>query len=426
VTDPPATRQARRPRPRPHPSAEVADPSRGTLVAVGLPLVALVGVIVYGANNDKLFESTLPISLVLVALAAAASQAVVQLGPRSWYTAATPVVVLAGLLGGPLIGVAAGVATQVVRRGAVWRRVGAEGGTAALQGLAAGLVGLALVGGGDLTGAEAAATAATAMLAAVAVNSACRFLIILERHPGRLVELWARGIRVDLLETVLVAPLLAVLLITSDANAALVLAATASLLASLLIAQRSRESTAIALAAEQMNARRDQLTGAPNRRAFEEVMIAEHARVVRGGLPAGLFLIDLDRFKSVNDRFGHKVGDEVLVEVVRRLTDGLRPTDVVARWGGEEITVLAPGVRGRRQLEQFAERIRLLVRELPVATSTTALPVTVSVGGTLLDGSVAPSVALHRADGALYDAKRTRDAVAISLPPRLTLHLESA
>ena len=388
--------------------------------------MALVGVIVYGANNDKLFESTLPSSLVLVALAAAASQAVVQLGPRSWYTAATPVVVLAGLLGGPLIGVAAGVATQVVRRGAVWRRVGAEGGTAALQGLAAGLVGLALVGGGDLTGAEAAATAAAAMLAAVAVNSACRFLIILERHPGRLVELWARGIRVDLLETVLVAPLLAVLLITSDANAALVLAATASLLASLLIAQRSRESTAIALAAEQMNARRDQLTGAPNRRAFEEVMIAEHARVVRGGLPAGLFLIDLDRFKSVNDRFGHKVGDEVLVEVVRRLTDGLRPTDVVARWGGEEITVLAPGVRGRRQLEQFAERIRLLVRELPVATSTTALPVTVSVGGTLLDGSVAPSVALHRADGALYDAKRTRDAVAISLPPRLTLHLESA
>jgi len=388
--------------------------------------VALVGAIVYGASHDRLSESTLLISLVLVALAAAASQAVVQLGPRSWYTAATPVVVLAGLLGGPLVGVAAGAATQVVRRGAVWRRAGAEGGTAALQGLAAGLVGLALVGGGDLTGEEAAATAAVAMLAAVAVNSGCRFLIILERHPGRLVELWTRGIRVDLLEAVLVVPLLAVLLITSEANAVLVLAATGSLLASLLIVQRSRKSTAVALAAEQVNARRDQLTGAPNRRAFEEAMIAEHARVVRGGLPAGLFLIDLDRFKSVNDRFGHKVGDEVLIEVVRRVTDGLRPTDVVARWGGEEITVLAPGVRGRRQLEHFAERIRVLVRECPVATSTIALPVTVSVGGTLLDGSVAPSAALHRADGALYDAKRTRDAIAISLPPRLTLHLESA
>jgi len=375
---------------------------------------------------DASVASSLPVSVALVALAAAASQAVVQLGPRSWYTAATPVVVLAGLVGGPLLGVAAGVATQLVPRGAVWRRAAAEGGTSALQGLAAGLVGLALVGSGELTGERAAATAAAAMLAAVAVNSACRFLIILERHPGHLVELWTRGVRVDLLETIVVVPLLSVLLITSSANGVLVAATTASLLAMILIAQASRQSTAVALAAEQVTARRDQLTGAPNRRAFEEAMIAEHARVVRGGVPAGLFVIDLDRFKSVNDRFGHKVGDEVLIEVVRRLTEGLRPADVVARWGGEEITVLAPGVRGRRQLEHFAERIRILVRELPVATSTTALPVTVSVGGTLLDGSVSPSAALHRADGALYDAKRTRDAVAISLPPRLTLHLESA
>ncbi len=394
-------------------------------MAVGLPLAALIGSILSATALAGSVDGRVPISIALITLAAAASQAVVQLGPRSWYTAATPVVVLAGLVGGPLVGVAAGVATQIINRGAVWRRVGAEGGTAALQGLVAGLVGLALVGG-ELTGERAAAIASAAMIAAVTVNSACRFVIILERDPDRLVELWARGIRVDLLEAVLVVPLLAVLLLASGVNTAIVAATTASLLASLLLAQHNRESTVVALAAEKMNARRDQLTGAPNRRAFEEAMIAEHARIVRGGLPAGLFLIDLDRFKSVNDRFGHKVGDEVLIEVVRRLTDGLRPTDIVARWGGEEITVLAPGVRGRRQLEQFAERIRVLVRELPVATSTTALPVTVSVGGTLFDGSVAPSVSLHRADGALYDAKRTRDAVAISLPPRLTLHAESA
>jgi diguanylate cyclase (GGDEF)-like protein len=420
------TNRARSPKARTHPSAEVADPTRGTLVAVGLPLAALVGAVACAVTLGPSVTSSPAISLVLVGLAAAASQAVVQLGPRSWYTAATPVVVLAGLIGGPLLGVAAGVATQIVPRGAVWRRVAAEGGVAALQGLAAGLVGLALVGGGEF-GSEPAATLATAaMLAAVVVNTVCRFLIILERHPGQLVELWLRGLRVDLLETILVVPLLSVLLIASGSSAALVTAATASLLAMLLTAQRSRESTALALAAEQANARRDQLTGAPNRRAFEEAMIAEHARVVRGGLPAGLFVIDLDRFKSVNDRFGHKVGDEVLIEVVARLTDGLRPSDIVARWGGEEITVLAPAVRGRRQLEQFAERIRVLVRELPIATSTTALPVTVSVGGTLLDGSVPPSAALHRADGALYEAKRTRDAVAVSLPPRLTLHLETA
>ena len=388
--------------------------------------MTLVGTLLCGSLLDTSVVSTLPISLALILLAATASQAVVQLGPRSWYTAATPVVVLSALLGGPLIGVAAGAATQLIHRGAVWRRVGAEGGVAALQGLAAGLVGLAILGRADLTGALASATAAAAMLAAVAVNAACRFLIILERHPGRLVELWTRGFRVDLLETVLIVPLLSVLLITSGANAFLVVTAVASLLAMILIAQRSRESTALALATEQANARRDQLTGAPNRRAFEEAMIAEHARIVRGGVPAGLLMVDLDRFKSINDRFGHKVGDEVLIEVMRRLIDGLRPSDIVARWGGEEITVLAPGVRGRRQLEQFAERVRILVREVPVATSTTALPVTVSVGGTLLDGAIPPSAALHLADGALYDAKRTRDAIAISLPPRLTLHLESA
>ena len=68
----------------------------------------------------------------------------------------------------------------------------------------------------------------------------------------------------------------------------------------------------------------------------------------------------------------------------------------------------------------------MLVSEVPIATSTTALPVTVSVGGTLLDGSVSPTAALRRADGALYQAKRTRDATAVVLPPRLTLQLESA
>ena len=423
MTNPSAAVRARRPGTRLGSPAGVADPSRGTRVAIGIPLIAAVGTAFWIGRSGVSLETSIPIAVTLLAIAAAAKQVVVQLGPRSWYTAATPVVVLAALLGGPLLGVAAGVSTQLVRGDAVWRRQAAEGGIAALQGFAAGIVGLALLAGGTRT---AAAAAAAAMLAAVAVNSVCRFLVILERHPGSLLELWPRGLRVDLLETVLVIPLLSVLLIASTESTPLVATTMASLLAVLLLAQRSRETSAAALAAEQANARRDQLTGAPNRRAFEETMTAEHARVVRGAVPAGLFVVDLDRFKSVNDRFGHGVGDEVLIEVVRRLTDGLRPHDVVARWGGEEITVLAPGIRGHRQLEQVGERIRTLVRELPIATATTALPVTVSVGGTLLDGSVPPITALHRADGALYEAKRARDATVIVLPPRLTLQLETA
>ena len=73
--------------------------------------------------------------------AAAAERVVVQLGPRSWYTASTPVIVLAALIGGPLLGVAAGASTQIIRPESVWRRQAAEGGVAALQGLAAGIVG---------------------------------------------------------------------------------------------------------------------------------------------------------------------------------------------------------------------------------------------------------------------------------------------
>jgi diguanylate cyclase (GGDEF)-like protein len=366
---------------------------------------------------------TTPALAVLLCLAAACGERVsVQLGPRSWYTAATPAVVLAGLLGGPLLGAAAGVSTQAIRREAVWRRRAAEGGIATLQGLVAGIVGTVLL---DAASSPVRAAAA-AMTAAVAVNSVGRFLVILERHPRLLWSLWPKGFRVDVVEAVLAVPLLATLVVTYDTSAALTAATVGAVLAAMLIAQRNRATTAAALAAEQANARRDQLTGAANRRAFEEAMAAEHARVMRGAVPAGLYVVDLDRFKSINDRFGHAVGDHVLVEVVRRLVEGLRPTDLVARWGGEEIAVLAPGVKGRRQLEQFGERIRMLVRELPVATSTAVLPVTVSVGGTLLDGSVQPLKAFERADAALYEAKRTRDATAVVLPPRLTLRLESA
>ncbi len=367
-------------------------------------------------------DTSLPIAGALLVVAAAAEHIVVQLGPRSWYTASTPVVVLAALVGGPLLGVAAGVSTQLIRSEAVWRRRSAEGGLAGLQGLAAGAFGAALLADGNRT----LAAAAGAMLIAVGINSAGRLFIMLERRARPLLLLWRRGVLVDLLETVLVVPLLTALLIAGRQSSALVVTTMATLLAVLMIAQRSRETTEAALATEQANARRDQLTGAPNRRAFEEAMASEHARIVRGGVPAGLFVVDLDRFKSVNDRFGHRVGDEVLIEVVRRLTEGLRPSDTVARWGGEEFTILTPGVRGRRQLEHVGERIRMLVGDLPIATSKTALPLTISVGGTLLDGSVPPTTAFERADRALFEAKSTRDTSAIALPPRLTLRLETA
>lgn len=399
---------------RERPGQGVADPSRGTRVAVGFSLLAATLTAWWLTRDGWEVGTTVPVTVALLAVSAAAERIVVQLGPRSWYTASTPTIVLAALLGGPLVGLAAGIATQVARGEAVWRRRLAEGGLAAIQGLAAGIVGL----GGWVDASAAMRVALTAMAAAVGVNSAGRLLVMLERRATPLGRLWARGVVVDCLETLLVIPLLAVLLLAAEASTTLVVATTAALLVALTIAKRSRESTEAALAAEQRNARRDELTGAPNRRAFEEALAAEHSRIVRGGTPAGLFVVDVDRFKSVNDAHGHRAGDDVLVEVVRRLADGLRPHDVVARWGGEELTVLAPMVRGRRQLEQIAERIRLLVGDRPIATAALDVSVTVSVGGTLLDGSVPPGSALQLADRALYEAKRTRDATAVLLPER--------
>jgi diguanylate cyclase (GGDEF)-like protein len=402
--------------------AAVADPSRGTRVALGFSLLAAILAAAWIALAGWAVDAALPVVAALLATSAVAERIVVQLGPRSWYTAATPTIVFAALLGGPLVGFAAGAATQAARSEAVWRRRLVEGGLAAIQGLAAGIIGLAGWAGGT----EATAIALAAMAAAVAVNSVGRLLVMLERRTFPLRQLWLRGFVVDCLETLLVVPLLGVLLIASGTSAALVVTAMAALLAALTVAKRTRESTEAALVIEQRNARRDQLTGAPNRRAFEEALRSEHSRVVRGGTPAGLLVVDIDRFKSVNDRHGHHVGDDVLVEVIRRLTGGLRPHDLVARWGGEELTVLAPGVRGRRQLEQLAERVRSLVGDRPVATGADVVTVTVSVGGTVLDGSVAPDAAIDRADAALYDAKRRRNAYAVSLPSRGTLHLENA
>ncbi len=120
-------------------------------------------------------------AIALVVAAAAADRVVVQLGPRSWYTASTPVIVLAALIGGPLVGVAAGISTQIIQPESVWRRQAAEGGVASLQGLVAGIVGLALLPG-DST--DMIRAAAAGMAVAILVNGAGRFLIMLERQPS--------------------------------------------------------------------------------------------------------------------------------------------------------------------------------------------------------------------------------------------------
>jgi len=149
----------------------------------------------------------------------------------------------------------------------------------------------------------------------------------------------------------------------------------------------------------------DPLTGAFNRRHFEQRMarLGEDDEAV-----VGLMVLDVDHFKQINDRFGHDAGDAVLVELVRRLGGVLRSQDSVVRWGGEEFVLMLPGTAGAG-LETLAARVLEAVGGQPMQYGGRSLPVTASVGAAA--HPVVPDHpwenALRLADAAMYLAKQT-------------------
>lgn len=146
----------------------------------------------------------------------------------------------------------------------------------------------------------------------------------------------------------------------------------------------------------------DPLTGLANRRAFDQALAHEHARLRRASPALALVMCDLDHFKRVNDRYGHDVGDRVLARFARVLRDCARETDLPARLGGEEFAVLLPDT-DLDAAGVFAERLRLA---LHAADWPTAEGVTASLGVAALCDAEAPTEALYRAaDEALYAAK---------------------
>ena len=148
----------------------------------------------------------------------------------------------------------------------------------------------------------------------------------------------------------------------------------------------------------------DPLTGLLNRRGGDEALVAELARAQREGKSLATMLVDIDHFKRVNDQHGHAVGDQVLQVVARALTASVRPYDIVVRWGGEEMLVVAPGV-DTASAHSIAERMRAAVE----ACRVPGLPeVTVSVGLDCM-GPDEPDIggSIRRADARLYEAKRS-------------------
>jgi diguanylate cyclase (GGDEF)-like protein len=156
----------------------------------------------------------------------------------------------------------------------------------------------------------------------------------------------------------------------------------------------------------------DPLTGALNRRGFMERYQSELARMLRDRQAMALLSIDLDYFKSINDRFGHSMGDRVLKHVTAVIVDAIRELDCVARFGGEEFIVLLPATK-IEEARRVAERIQLTLRETPRAE----LPgCTVSIGIAcqhLTEQSLDNMLAM--ADAALYRAKAAgRDRIEIA------------
>jgi diguanylate cyclase (GGDEF)-like protein len=147
-------------------------------------------------------------------------------------------------------------------------------------------------------------------------------------------------------------------------------------------------------------ARIDALTGLANRRALEEILAAEISRAQRFEHQLAVVLLDLDRFKEINDSFGHAAGDLMLRTVSRLLTSLARQGDTVARWGGEEFVVVLPetDLEGARR---FAERLRRTIEANPVGEMKTSA--SCGVATMLPEDSVDPL--LGAADQALYQAK---------------------
>jgi diguanylate cyclase len=152
---------------------------------------------------------------------------------------------------------------------------------------------------------------------------------------------------------------------------------------------------------------RDELTGMMNRRLLMKQLAQSRARFLYQQKPFALLLLDLDRFKRINDHYGHLAGDAVLKEVAACLAEQLETGMVLGRYGGEEFAVLLPDCGSGEQASGVAERLRLAVeaRLIKSPTSDELLEVTVSIGVALMQSAESAESLLNRADERLYQAK---------------------
>ncbi len=151
----------------------------------------------------------------------------------------------------------------------------------------------------------------------------------------------------------------------------------------------------------------DPLTGLFNRRGLEDLGARLIRRLSMSDSTMSLMMVDIDHFKRFNDEFGHQAGDYVLSVVAQVLKNQLRPTDVVARYGGEELTVLLPDTRldgARVAAERVRSKIEHTSTKMPDGTELPAVTVSIGIAEIAPEQTLAPL--MEKADAALYEAKR--------------------
>lgn len=171
----------------------------------------------------------------------------------------------------------------------------------------------------------------------------------------------------------------------------------------------------------------DGLTGIPNRRYFDDHLVKEWKRAFRYARPISLIMIDIDNFKTFNDHYGHLSGDECLRRVAQVLIKGVRrPTDIVARFGGEEFAVLLPDTT-QIGAKLLAELLRAAIEEAAILHeySDVSRHITISLGvASVIPETLFPELLVDYADRAMYHAKQNgRNRVEIFAPPLPEMNL---
>jgi diguanylate cyclase (GGDEF)-like protein/PAS domain S-box-containing protein len=143
-----------------------------------------------------------------------------------------------------------------------------------------------------------------------------------------------------------------------------------------------------------------------NRNYLEQQLTQHLDQFSTYGTTFGIMLADLDEFKNINDTYGHAAGDTVLVAVAKTMSNCLRASDVVGRWGGDEFLAILPGIT-RQFLASVSEKLRALVAQSAVPVSDAQIQVTISVGAAMVAPGDSPESLMERADKQLYNSKKT-------------------